>query len=102
MKLILYFLNCLTIFGMHFLSPNKISKQLRIKYNGEEAFQIFSKDMLPNQYYKIMVHYLGSVTYFKADRYRAIVGSICLTDSVRVSTGVSVTTDLTSVVCLVK
>jgi hypothetical protein len=70
MKLILIFLNCLSVLTIQFLAPNNISKQLRIKFNGEESFQIFSKDILPNQYYKIMVHYLGSVYFTNPDRYR--------------------------------
>jgi hypothetical protein len=36
----------------------------RIKYNEEIIYQIHAKDLLPNQYYKIMVHYLGSVYTF--------------------------------------
>ncbi len=70
MKLVLLLINCLSILSIQFLGLNKISKQMRIKFNGEESFQIFSKDMLPNQYYKIMVHYLGSVYKTNKDRYR--------------------------------
>jgi hypothetical protein len=33
----------------------------RVKYNDEMLYSVMAKDLKPNHFYKIMVHYLGSV-----------------------------------------
>ncbi len=70
MKLIFFILNFLFVLNLKPLIPNKPSEHLRLKYDQIETFKINAKEMLPNHYYKVMVYYLGSVLYYKLDRYR--------------------------------
>jgi hypothetical protein len=42
------------------LIPNKISEILATKIGKEEIFPFNQRELKPNSYYKVMVHYLGS------------------------------------------
>ncbi len=43
------------------LKPNKIKRGLTIYEDHLNFFKVNKADLLPNQYYKVMVHFLGSV-----------------------------------------
>jgi hypothetical protein len=46
------------------MRPNNFMSDLQLKSNEKLLFQAFRKDFKPDHYYKIMVHYLGSVRIF--------------------------------------
>ena len=43
------------------IKPNNFISELQIKSNEKLLFESNTKDFKPNHFYKIMVHYLGSV-----------------------------------------
>ena len=43
------------------IKPNNFISELQIKSNKKLLFESNTKDFKPNHFYKIMVHYLGSV-----------------------------------------
>ena len=43
------------------LNPNKMISNLKISHNEEKLFEVLKNDLNANQFYKVMVHYDGSV-----------------------------------------
>lgn len=43
------------------IKPNNFITDLKMKSNEKLLFESYTKDFKPNHFYKIMVHYLGSV-----------------------------------------
>jgi hypothetical protein len=56
LTIVLIYTNC----QVALLTPG-VTMNNRLKYNETAIFQVNANELKPNQFYKVMVHYLGSV-----------------------------------------